>query len=326
MKRSFLTLFLLPIILPVYAGEFWSTLWRNEDQRGEALMQRGDASSAAKVFTDPHRKAYAKLSAGDYQGAAKDLGELNDSDAQYNRGNALAHTGDLQAALLAYDAALKINPNNQDATHNRDLVANALKQQPAQQQKSGDKKSQDEKKNDQQEGQQDKRQDKDSTDTNKQNQQREKDQTGSQDKTGNNNGKSGKGQDSVNQQDKTKQDKDNSQAHRDDNTPPNQDKNKNGQQAQADKADHKKNLSTDKDDAKQAKRDVEASLNQPAKENMADSADGKDASKTIKTIAVPKSEQQIAKEQWLRSIPEDPGGLLRRKFLIEHMIRQQKAN
>ncbi len=36
------------------------------------------------------------------------------------------------------------------------------------------------------------------------------------------------------------------------------------------------------------------------------------------------SEQQIEKEQWLHSIPDDPGGLLRRKFLIEHMMRQQE--
>jgi len=37
----------------------------------------------------------------------------------------------------------------------------------------------------------------------------------------------------------------------------------------------------------------------------------------------PQSEQTLALEQWLRRIPEDPGGLLRRKFLIEHIERQQ---
>jgi Ca-activated chloride channel homolog len=37
----------------------------------------------------------------------------------------------------------------------------------------------------------------------------------------------------------------------------------------------------------------------------------------------PESEQTIALEQWLRRIPEDPGGLLRRKFLIEHIERHQ---
>ena len=134
MKRKLLTLSLLVITANVHAGEFWNKLWRNADQQGEALMQQGDASNAAKVYADPHRRAYAKINAGDYQGAAKELNELHDSDADYNRGNALAYAGDLQGALDAYEAAIKSNSNNQDAKHNRELVASALKQQPPQQQ------------------------------------------------------------------------------------------------------------------------------------------------------------------------------------------------
>jgi len=34
------------------------------------------------------------------------------------------------------------------------------------------------------------------------------------------------------------------------------------------------------------------------------------------------SEQTLSTEQWLRQIPDDPAGLLRRKFLIEHMMKQ----
>ncbi len=34
-------------------------------------------------------------------------------------------------------------------------------------------------------------------------------------------------------------------------------------------------------------------------------------------------EQQLTKEQWLKLIPDDPGGLLREKFLREHLRRQQ---
>jgi hypothetical protein len=36
------------------------------------------------------------------------------------------------------------------------------------------------------------------------------------------------------------------------------------------------------------------------------------------------SEQQLALDQWLRWIPDDPAGLLRRKFMIEHMLKQQQ--
>jgi len=43
------------------------------------------------------------------------------------------------------------------------------------------------------------------------------------------------------------------------------------------------------------------------------------------TPKTPPTEKQLAQAQWLRSIPDDPGGLLRRKFMIEHYMRQQKA-
>ncbi|MDH5479181.1 MAG: VWA domain-containing protein [Nitrosomonas sp.] len=36
------------------------------------------------------------------------------------------------------------------------------------------------------------------------------------------------------------------------------------------------------------------------------------------------SEEDIALEQWLRQIPEDPSGLLRRKFMLEHLQRKQQ--
>lgn len=113
------------------AAGWWSSLWRNADQRGEALLQQGQPAEAAKTYADPRRKAQAQFKAGDYAAAAQELSSLNDSEAHYNRGNALAHAGDLAAALKAYDAALKLAPQHADARHNRDLVAKALAQQQA---------------------------------------------------------------------------------------------------------------------------------------------------------------------------------------------------
>ena len=42
-------------------------------------------------------------------------------------------------------------------------------------------------------------------------------------------------------------------------------------------------------------------------------------------LSQPQREKALAEDQWLRAIPDDPGGLLRRKFLIEHMMRQQQS-
>ena len=38
----------------------------------------------------------------------------------------------------------------------------------------------------------------------------------------------------------------------------------------------------------------------------------------------PMSEQQLALEQWLRQVPDDPAGLLRRKFMVEHLLRKKR--
>jgi Ca-activated chloride channel family protein len=39
----------------------------------------------------------------------------------------------------------------------------------------------------------------------------------------------------------------------------------------------------------------------------------------------PPDEQELALKQWLRQIPEDPAGLLRRKFMVEHLTRMRNA-
>lgn len=43
-------------------------------------------------------------------------------------------------------------------------------------------------------------------------------------------------------------------------------------------------------------------------------------------VARPYDEAELALEQWLRQIPEDPSGLLRRKFMLEHLRRQQELD
>jgi Ca-activated chloride channel family protein len=318
MMRTFFALVLLTMMLPAQAGEFWSKLWHNADQQGEALLQQGDASSAARVYADPRRKAYAKLKAGDYQGAAHDLDNLHDSDADYNRGNALAHAGKLQDALDAYDAALKSDPNNQDAVHNRELVANALKQQAPQQQKSADNKSQDDKKDGQQ--------GKDSSGANnqddkgKQGDQSGQDKNGQQGKSGQSDDKAGKGQDSAAQNKQEQQGKKGLKSR--DGKQAGQGETGKNEQAQS----SAKNSAQAGQTGEQARRDAEASLAKAAADGKNGEAAGDETNPGRAMPApAPRSERQIAQEQWLRSIPDDPSGLLRRKFLIEHMMRQQKA-
>ena len=114
---------------PAFAG-VWANLWRTPDQQGEALLAAGRPAQAAARFTSARRKAYADLEAGDYAPAARLLAPYKDPTSEYNRGNALAHLGHLHAALAAYDAALKQAPHDRDIRHNRDLIKRMLAHRP----------------------------------------------------------------------------------------------------------------------------------------------------------------------------------------------------
>ena len=114
------------------AGSTWSNLWSTPEQQAQRLLDSRQAAAAAALFNDPRRRGYAQLRAGEYAQAAKSLAPLHDTESLYNRGNALAHTGQLRDALAAYDAALKQSPRSRDLLHNRDLVARALQKQQQQ--------------------------------------------------------------------------------------------------------------------------------------------------------------------------------------------------
>ena len=295
----------------------WSSLWRTPDQRGEQLLRKGDAAAAAQTYADPRRKAYAELQAGDYAAAARDFGGLDDSDAHYDRGNALAHSGDLQQALKAYDAALANNPDNRDAQHNRDLVAQALKQQQSSQQKDQKDQGQKDQKDQQQQSQQ-------------QQGQQQQSSGGGQSQSG----KDAQQQDAASKPQPGKPDdaKDQQQAdarngkagQQDDRNQSAKPSPQNPAQAQQDA---QQDAAKKADEAAQAQRDAANGLNKPAAQNQANQiagqADAAGQPAPDDSRVLPSTEKQLAQEQWLRRIPDDPGGLLRRKFMIEHMMREK---
>jgi Ca-activated chloride channel homolog len=121
---------LLVCAMPTQAQSGASGWWRTADQRGDAALRAGDAATAARTYTDPRRRAYAQARAGDHQGAAAGYALLDDAESAYNRGNALARAGELRSALQAYDAALAKNPNDVAAQRNRALVEKAIGQPP----------------------------------------------------------------------------------------------------------------------------------------------------------------------------------------------------
>ena len=100
----------------------WDGLWLNDDQRAVGRMEREDYAAAARLFDDKRWRAAAWYRAGEYRRAAEAWAELDDTDAHYNRGNALARLGDVQGAVSAYETVLQREPGHADARHNLSVI------------------------------------------------------------------------------------------------------------------------------------------------------------------------------------------------------------
>ncbi len=130
----------------------WSDLWQSDDQQGQRLLQQQQPEQAAQAFADEQWRGVAQYRAGDYGGAAESFATEDSSTAHYNRGNALAQTGELEAALSAYERALELDPENADAASNKQQVEEALEQQQQQQSDQGEGEGEDQDQEDSKQG------------------------------------------------------------------------------------------------------------------------------------------------------------------------------
>lgn len=127
-------LFCLPLLLlaapqPSYALSF-DDLWLRPDQQGQYLLKHKRPAEAAEHFENPQWQGVALYEAGNYAEAARRFAEGSDAYSHYNRGNALARTGELEAAIDAYEQALEAQPDLQPALKNKALVESLLLEEP----------------------------------------------------------------------------------------------------------------------------------------------------------------------------------------------------
>ncbi|OUM08398.1 hypothetical protein BW686_06965 [Pseudomonas syringae] len=132
-------LFCLPLLFmfPQNSQAFeFQDLWLRPDQQGQRLLEQHRAAEAAQHFEDPRWKGVALYEAQDYASAAQQFAQGTRAEDHYNRGNALARSGELAAALDAYEQALDRQPDFPAALSNRTLVQSLLDeanvQKPAQ--------------------------------------------------------------------------------------------------------------------------------------------------------------------------------------------------
>lgn len=135
-RRGWLLLLPLALLAPSTPARAagLANLWHNPDQRAAAALAEGHAQRAATEARDPAWRGAAEYRSGDYAAAAASFAQAKGATARYNYGNALAEQGKYQAALAAYDAALKLDPDLHDAAANRKAIKAWLKQQKKQQQ------------------------------------------------------------------------------------------------------------------------------------------------------------------------------------------------
>jgi Ca-activated chloride channel family protein len=271
----------LPLPQPAYALELIDTdnLWLRQDQRAMQAFQSGDAEEAAALFTENDWKAAAHYRAGNFARSNELLDTPDSSSDYYNKGNILAKLGNYPDAIEAYDQALDIDPDNEDAHFNRELVQQALQQQQQQQQEQDDsQQSQDQSGQQQQDPAQQKSQhqppDEASEEQPQNNQADEKQQSAEQ------------------QQDQLRDINENQDEQRPDQ--------QQEQQPETPQAEQRQDHDEQQLQAQQQHEAIE-----------------KEDAQTV--------ESEQAMEQWLRRIPDDPGGLMRRKFIYQYRQMPNQA-
>jgi len=252
-------LFVLPLFLipfPPQANAFgWDELWQNRDQRASLQFEQGTPDSAAELFKHPGWKASSYYRAGEYDKAIQNWAEQDDPQANYNRGNALAKLGKFAEAIKAYERALDINPQHQDASYNKKLIEDLMDQQ-----------------------------------------QQQKDQ---QEQTGRRTaavarfrGRAG-----------------------DERGP--------GPAATAENKSQQEPQDTQENNSQSETPGQQDSTPEQASEAEQEEKDQAGEEQTLAELEQQMSEQ--AADQWLRKIPDDPGGLLRRKFIYQYQNRTENA-
>jgi Ca-activated chloride channel family protein len=237
---------------PPTEASIWQGLWLTEDQQGYKALQQGDAEAAQGLFENPQWRASAAYKNQDYRTAVEHYSQGTNANDSYNLGNALARSGDLDGAIKAYDQALTIKPDMDDAIANRQLVEQ-LKQQQQSQDQSGDPQDQD------QNGE-------------------------SQDQDQN-----GESQDQDQKQSQSQQQPENEQ---------------------------QQNTGEEDEDAEQEQEEQSKTVSdeEQSEEKQSQQQSEEDSLK---------EQQQIELQQWLRRVPDDPGGLLKQKFRYQS---QQRAS
>ncbi|HEY6942176.1 tetratricopeptide repeat protein [Dokdonella sp.] len=307
-----------------------SDLWQRADQQTAAALAAGDAKRAAELAPTPEWRGGAAYRSGDFAAAESAYAQSGGADGAYNRGNALAKLGRYEEAIAAYDEALKRDPGMTDAVANRKAVEDFMRERKQQDPKQGQQQPRDGKDPSQQGASQPGEQPKSSDDAREPGDGKGESADDAQKQDGRQNdhdtrdGEPGKQQGQGEQEQRQDGDTRQDQAGKAPDEQGAQDSaQRGGQQQDAAAADAKAGGQTPDSQQQQAlKQALDRALADPGK----DAASGDPAHALQEATEDDATrEKRQALEHWLERVPDDPGGLLRRKFQLEYQRRQQRG-
>jgi len=284
-------------------ASIWDDLWQRRDQQAAAALKRGDHEQALDLADQPLQRGTASYRLGDYEAAAEAFDAVDQADGHYNFGNALARAGRLEEAVAAYEQALVATPDMEDAAFNKALVEEMLKQQQEQQQEQQSQGEGDSDENDEQDGES------------------QEQQSSGQSDVEQNSGEQSQDDGQPQQGDQGRGDQQSADAKREDGGGEQEEQPGQGQEsAGSGQDDGNDSDPAEPDDAQEAER---------AAADYREEAAGQDADQQLEQASAPEPDElsaedreaQQAANQWLRRIPDDPAGLLRRKFLYQYRSR-----
>ncbi len=286
----------------------WSNLWVNKEQQAEKAFNKQQFDKAKSLSKKPSLRGSAYYKSGDYKKALEQFKQAKGADAHYNEGNTLAKLEKYQEAINAYDKALKLQPEMDDAKKNRASIETLLKKKK--EQKSDGNKKQKNGGN------------KDNNNNKKEDDPKKGDQSSddkSKDGKAGEQGKKKEGKDGKEgKQNKDKKSNENQFSDANKNLDNQKDKKKQKDGTSDD--DKKTDKQSQKDDSKNNKKPEEIPANKTGNKDSEKAEGTKTSAKELS------KEEKMAAEQWLRRIPDDPGGLLRRKFEAQYNQRRRSIN
>ncbi|WP_431688529.1 vWA domain-containing protein [Hahella sp. NBU794] len=297
----------------------WENLWSTPNQRGWEFYQDKQYEDAANAYDSPMGKGAAYFRTGDYAKAEAEFGKLDSANAHYNRGNSLAYQQRYEEAIKAYDEALKRDPELSDAEENKRRLEEFLEQQKQQQQQKSQDQNKDQQQSDQKNADQQQSQQQNSSDSqkNQSNSQQQNGQPSDQDNPGQQGQQGGDpGRRQPQNQNADKQDGSSAQdAQEQQNAEQAQNGDKEDEADPKDAASKAASAEQQEADKKEDGKGAQTAGKVDEPEDATDKEPSEDAAAALSDNISLKDQQT---EQWLRRIPDDPGGLLRRKFLQQY--------